>query len=151
MIIDLDAHQGNGHEADFLGDNNTYIIDCFRPDIYPGDKEARKAIKKEIHVYPSDNNDSYLDKISCIPEWIEEFKPQFILYNAGTDIMKGDPLSGLNITEPGIVARDDLVFKSAVNKNIPICMVLSGGYQKINAHCIAKSIENLNGWLNNLK
>lgn len=29
MIVDLDAHQGNGHERDFLNDSNTYIIDCF--------------------------------------------------------------------------------------------------------------------------
>ena len=103
MIIDLDAHQGNGHERDFINDNNIYIIDWFRPDIYPADRYAKRAISKEIHVYPSDDNDSYLDKLSCIPEWIDEFKPEFIMYNAGTDIMKGDPLSGLNITVPGVV------------------------------------------------
>lgn len=64
MIIDLDAHQGNGHERDFLGDKDVYIIDCFRPDIFPGDGPAKKAISKEIHVYPTDDADSYLNKIS---------------------------------------------------------------------------------------
>jgi len=64
MIIDLDAHQGNGHERDFIDDEDVFIIDCFRPDIYPGDKYARQAINKAIHVYPSDDDDSYLDKIS---------------------------------------------------------------------------------------
>jgi histone deacetylase 11 len=29
MIIDLDAHQGNGHERDFLNDENVFILDCY--------------------------------------------------------------------------------------------------------------------------
>ena len=67
---------------------------------------------------------------------IDEFMPEFIIYNAGTDIMAGDPLSGLNISEQGVIAREELVMSSAFgsrDKNrprIPICMVLSGGYQK---------------------
>jgi histone deacetylase 11 len=119
MIIDLDAHQGNGHERDFLGDIDCYIFDCFRPDIYPGDRYATKAIDKQVHVYPGDNDQEYINKISCIPECIDEFKPEFILYNAGTDIMKGDPLSGLNITEDGVIERDELVLNAAFDRNIP--------------------------------
>lgn len=34
MIIDLDAHQGNGHERDFLNDPNTFIVDCFNKYIF---------------------------------------------------------------------------------------------------------------------
>jgi histone deacetylase 11 len=29
MIVDLDAHQGNGHERDFINDNTVFIFDCF--------------------------------------------------------------------------------------------------------------------------
>lgn len=38
LIIDLDAHQGNGHEHDHLGDPNTFIIDAYNHSIYPGDE-----------------------------------------------------------------------------------------------------------------
>lgn len=79
---------------------------------------------------------------------MDEFKPQFILYNAGTDIMEGDPLSGLNISPKGVIKRDELVINSAFDRNIPLCMVLSGGYQKSNAECIAKSITNVFALLN---
>lgn len=38
MIIDLDAHQGNGHERDYLDDTaNTFILDFYNHGIYPGD------------------------------------------------------------------------------------------------------------------
>lgn len=50
MIIDLDAHQGNGHELDHLNDDNTFIIDAYNHRIYPGDEKAKEAIKCDIDV-----------------------------------------------------------------------------------------------------
>eukprot|EP01018_Ginkgo_biloba_P021683 Gb_35289 [translate_table: standard] len=35
MIIDLDAHQGNGHEMDFANDGRVYILDMYNGEIYP--------------------------------------------------------------------------------------------------------------------
>lgn len=41
MIIDLDAHQGNGHERDFMFDENVFIVDFFCPDLaFPKDNFA---------------------------------------------------------------------------------------------------------------
>ena len=37
MIVDLDAHQGNGHERDHLEDPETYIVDFYNHSIYPQD------------------------------------------------------------------------------------------------------------------
>jgi histone deacetylase 11 len=57
--------------------------------------------------------------------------------------MRGDPLGQMDLTEAGIVRRDEIVFSECITRNVPIVMVLSGGYQKINAPCIAQSITNL--------
>lgn len=43
----------------------------------------------------------------------------------------------------GIVKRDEVVFKAARSRRIPILMVTSGGYQKRTARIIADSILNL--------
>lgn len=53
MIIDLDAHQGNGHERDHLNREDIFIVDAYNHHIYPGDKTAKKAISKDIAVSPS--------------------------------------------------------------------------------------------------
>jgi histone deacetylase 11 len=37
MIIDLDAHQGNGYQRDFVLQENVYIVDCYNYRIYPND------------------------------------------------------------------------------------------------------------------
>ncbi len=95
MIIDLDAHQGNGHERDFMEDPNVMIVDAYNHSIYPQDKEAARAIDVDIRVSPSDTDQEYLEKLKKrITPAIETFQPDFILYNAGTDCLKGDPLGG---------------------------------------------------------
>lgn len=43
----------------------------------------------------------------------------------------------------GVVERDEIVFTWARSRNIPITMVLSGGYQRTNAEVIANSLNNL--------
>jgi len=50
---------------------------------------------------------------------------------------------GLNISAQGIIQRDEYIFGLALERKIPISMVLSGGYQMSNAKIIANSIENL--------
>jgi histone deacetylase 11 len=71
---------------------------------------------------------------------MDKFKPELIVYNAGTDCMQGDPLGQLNISPQGVIERDEIVFQMAFERKIPIVMVLSGGYQKSNAPNIAESI-----------
>ena len=78
-----------------------------------------------------------------MPNAFDSFKPELVIYNAGTDCMMGDPLGNLNISPEGVIKRDELVFRFALERKVPIVMVLSGGYQKSNAPNIAESIENL--------
>ena len=47
MIVDLDAHQGNGHERDHLEDPETFIVDFYNHGIYPQDYTAQKAIRRD--------------------------------------------------------------------------------------------------------
>ncbi|XP_043827983.1 histone deacetylase 11 isoform X2 [Dromiciops gliroides] len=143
-IIDLDAHQGNGHERDFMNDNRVYIMDVYNRNIYPGDGFAKRAIKRKVELDWGTGDTEYLRKVEEHVEGaLNEQLPDVMIYNAGTDILEGDPLGGLSISAEGIVKRDELVFRAARNHNIPIFMVTSGGYQKHTARIIADSILNL--------
>ena len=144
MIIDLDAHQGNGYERDFIGNSNVYIMDVYNFGIYPLDTFAKKAIKKKVELRHGTDDVRYLALVeSNMKEALSEFHPDIIVFNAGTDVLEGDPLGNLAVTEQGIILRDELVFKSARERNIPIFMLTSGGYQKRTAKVIADSILNL--------
>lgn len=54
-----------------------------------------------------------------------------------------DRLTTLPLLLQGIVSRDEIVFRAARRRGIPILMVTSGGYQKKTARIIADSILNL--------
>ncbi|XP_072239040.1 histone deacetylase 11 isoform X3 [Leuresthes tenuis] len=143
-IIDLDAHQGNGHERDFLDDKRVFIMDMYNRYIYPGDGYAKRAIRRKVELDWGTEDSEYLQKVELHSEGaLNEVRPDIIVYNAGTDILDGDPLGGLSISPQGIVKRDEIVFKAAKRRGIPLLMVTSGGYQKETARIIADSILNL--------
>lgn len=144
MIIDLDAHQGNGHARDFLNDNRVYILDIYNCMIYPRDHEAKAGIRRKVEIKSGTKDMAYLELVTTnVNAAIEEFQPQYILYNAGTDILENDPLGCLNITAEGIIKRDEIVFKASREHSIPIAMVTSGGYLRCTAGIVANSILNL--------
>eukprot|EP00071_Canis_lupus_P028488 XP_022262045.1 histone deacetylase 11 isoform X2 [Canis lupus familiaris] len=143
-IVDLDAHQGNGHERDFMGDKRVYIMDVYNRHIYPGDRFAKQAIRRKVELEWGTEDDEYLDKVERnLQKALQEHLPDVVVYNAGTDILEGDRLGGLSISPQGIVKRDELVFRVVRGRQVPILMVTSGGYQKRTARIIADSILNL--------
>ncbi|XP_061389621.1 histone deacetylase 11 [Musca vetustissima] len=144
MIVDLDAHQGNGHERDFMDNPFVYIMDMYNYQIYPKDHNAKLAIRYAVELKPRTENKEYLAKLKRGLKFaMREFKPHLVVYNAGTDILEGDPLGYLSITPEGVIERDQYVFGMCRARGIPIVMLLSGGYLKLSAKVIADSIMNL--------
>jgi histone deacetylase 11 len=145
MIVDFDAHQGNGHERDFLGDERVFILDMYNRLIYPGDNFAKQAIKRKVELNHHTTDQVYLENIRRhLPAVLDEFDPDVVVYNAGTDILEGDRLGNLDITPEGVIERDRLVFTEVRKKRgKPIFMLTSGGYQRNNARVIADSILGL--------
>ncbi|CAD5186661.1 unnamed protein product [Musa acuminata subsp. malaccensis] len=144
MIIDLDAHQGNGHEIDFSNDRRVYILDMYNAGIYPFDFEAKRYIDQKVELASGTKTKEYLDKLDeALKVARNNFNPELVVYNAGTDILDGDPLGRLKISPDGVMTRDEKVFRFAREKNIPLLMLTSGGYMKSSARVIADSIINL--------
>ncbi|CAG0890657.1 unnamed protein product [Cyprideis torosa] len=143
LIVDLDAHQGNGHERDFIHDSEVKIMDVYNGDIYPLDEEAKRGITFD---YPLRSGTSDKDYLKVVQSGLEQAffnEYDLVFYNAGTDCMAGDLQGELEITPTGIVKRDELVFEAAVKRHTPIVLVTSGGYTSDSARVIADSILNL--------
>lgn len=144
MIIDLDAHQGNGHEKDFSDDPNTYIVDVYNEEIFPHDETAKRGIDIEVKLKPFTGDKLYLSSVKeALSSAFRSFQPDVIYYIAGSDILEGDPLGALSISPEALIKRDQMVFKEAKDRHIPIVMLFGGGYQKSNAAIISSSIGNL--------
>lgn len=64
MIVDLDAHQGNGYERDCKDINNIYILDVYNKWIYPRDNEAKRAIRRKVQLDFYTEDDEYLSSVN---------------------------------------------------------------------------------------
>lgn len=65
LIVDCDAHQGNGYARDVARmesaeRKNVYILDLFNPRIYPRDLRAREVIDREVHLPRGVDDQEYL-------------------------------------------------------------------------------------------
>lgn len=151
MIIDLDAHQGNGHARDYLNDDDVYIVDMFThgklPDgtmFYPDDAHAMDRINLPVKLAFDTQDDEYLQKLSDALDTAKvQFSPDIIYYVAGADILEGDAFGKQKISLAGFVERDEKVFSFAKALSVPIVTVQAGGYQPNLGAIIADSIENL--------
>ncbi len=116
------------------------------PNLPPtGDSKAALAINRKVYVTSDTSDKEYLADVGkALDTSISSFKPDIIYYNAGTDILVGDPLNGgVHISAQGICDRDEMVFSKALGAGIPVVMVLSGGYAPNNAAVVAESLVNL--------
>lgn len=144
LIIDLDAHQGNGFEAIFKKDPKVDVFDMYNGDIYPMDLVAAQFIRWKYALPSGTGEIEYISMLqNNLPQAIAQSQPDLIIYNAGTDPYEKDPLGGLRISAAGLVLRDEFVFRQATQARIPIMMVLSGGYHPDSASIIGSSINNL--------
>jgi histone deacetylase 11 len=146
LIIDLDAHHGNGHAACCKDDPLTFIFDVYNKDTYPilggRSKNTVKHVQYNYPIAQQTKDDAYLTIVQKdLKQAIERTKPDLIIYNAGTDILEHDPVGRLSVSREGIIQRDKLVFGYAEEYKIPILMTLSGGYTSESAGIIAESIE----------
>ncbi|KJH50925.1 histone deacetylase family protein [Dictyocaulus viviparus] len=144
MIIDLDAHQGNGHERDFGNDDRVFILDVYNPRIYPHDHKAEEGISRSVHVGSMTSDAEYLSLVKRhFTAALLKFKCDLVVYNAGTDSLENDPLGCLSLSKECIIQRDELVFRICDQNKTPIAMLTSGGYLLESASVIAASIRNL--------
>ena len=142
VYVDCDAHQGNGVCRAFAGDGRVFIYDCYNAAIYPRDADARRRIDCDVPLTPNQTDGEYLAQLeSTLPPFLDGVsktrRPAFAIYNAGTDIYRGDPLGALAVTAAGVLKRDRLVLKELVARGIPTIMLPSGGYTRESFQLIA--------------
>ena len=74
--------------------------------------------------------EEYLKKLKDNILLLNKEKYDFVFYVAGVDIHLNDRLGKLKISEDGIKRRDEMIINNFFEKNVPICGVLGGGYNK---------------------
>ena len=132
--IDTDAHQGNGVCHTFLDDKRVFIFDMYNHTNYPCyDHIAQGRIDCHVRIHAGHTSDEYMkalrDELPGFLDSISQTQPaELAIYNAGTDVFEGDALGNLNVKAEHILERDLFVVDQLRQRDIPVAMLLSGGY-----------------------
>lgn len=138
LVIDCDLHQGNGTAYIFKNDSSVFTFSIHQQNNYPFYKPPSNL---DIGLPDGVGDETYLNFLKDnIPRIIKEFKPDFIMYQAGADPYERDQLGGLRLTKVGLRKRDEIIFAQAKKNNVPITVVLGGGYaynisDTVQIHC----------------
>lgn len=129
MIIDLDVHQGNGTASLFKNNSNVFTLSFHGKKNYPFRKEKSDL---DIEFNDNTNDDEYLKVLKeTIPKVLYEFKPDFIFYLSGVDVLENDKLGRLSLSINGCKERDRFILDTCYKNSIPVQVSMGGGYSAI--------------------
>ena len=142
-IIDFDVHHGNGTQNIFYSNKKVLYISTHQYPHFPGTGASHeRGSHNNIFNIPlpaGTNSDEYFDAYEHVLKKLNEFKPEFILFSAGFDAHKDDPLSNINLKSKDyfeITKRTLIASKDYCKGNV--VSILEGGYD-LNA--LAESTE----------
>jgi acetoin utilization deacetylase AcuC-like enzyme len=165
MTVDCDVHQGNGTAAIFAGTRvpSQPLPSTSAATLQPGGIRVRNAHAGDVFTislhqhnnYPlykpfssidvdlpdGLGDDDYLAWLdNALSSGLRQFEPDLLCYLAGADPYREDQLGGLNLTIEGLKKRDELVFRVARARAIPVMVTFAGGYAQnvedtVTIHC----------------
>ncbi len=126
LVIDCDVHQGNGTAEIFKDDETVFTYSIHGEKNYPFKKPPSnldvglpdKTGDKEYHRNLIESLDSVLSS----------FEPDIVFYLGGIDPLETDHFGRLSLTLKGLRERDRIVIEMITQKEIPLVLLLSGGY-----------------------
>ncbi|TFH03353.1 MAG: histone deacetylase [Candidatus Thorarchaeota archaeon] len=157
MIVDYDAHHGNGTQNSFYSSNQVLYVGLHQDGrtLVPGSgfpdeigKGEGQGYTLNIAMYPGAGDKSYELAFSKVIEPLaESFKPEFILVSVGFDAHYKDPLTSLGLTTTGFAMMNSRLnqIASSVTSGKLACF-LEGGYNlDVMGMCTQNLLEELVG------
>jgi acetoin utilization deacetylase AcuC-like enzyme len=139
LIVDFDAHHGNGTQDIFYGDDSVFYFSVHQHPLYPGtgcttERGAGKGAGFTLNVRlpAGTGNDAASEALrDQLRPAMETFKPEFVLVSAGFDGHRDDPLGGLSYTAAGFAEMaGQLLAIAHRHASGRILFVLEGGYRR---------------------
>ncbi|MBE5074430.1 histone deacetylase [Erythrobacteraceae bacterium E2-1 Yellow Sea] len=126
LIVDLDVHQGDGTASLMAGRDNVFTLSLHADKNFPV-RKARSTL--DLPLPDGLDDDGYMAVLTRhLPQVLDEFAPDFVLYQAGVDPHAEDKLGRLALSDDGLIARDRFVIGAVRQRGLPVASALGGGY-----------------------
>ncbi len=128
LVADVDLHQGNGTAAIFAGDADVATFSIHQEHLYPFPKPSGTV---DVGLEPGTDDATYLRLLEerLVP-LLDNHAPDLLVYVAGADPYREDQLGSLGLTIEGLRRRDAFVCGLCRERELPMMVVLAGGYAR---------------------
>ena len=133
VIIDFDVHHGNGTQDIFYDNSKVLYISTHQYPYYPGSgTEQEKGKYNNIFNIPlpaGTTSEKYLNAYEFVLKKVKEFRPEFILFSAGFDAHKDDPLAQFELNSKDFYDLTKRTLElSKLYCHGKVVSILEGGY-----------------------
>jgi histone deacetylase 11 len=126
LIVDTDAHQGDGSHAFFAEDPTVFSFSMHQGDIFPIPKLGGNL---DVPLRAGTDDDAFLWALEQrLPDLLDQLEPVLVVHVAGADVLVDDPLANFALSPRGLVNRDVFVARTVRERGIPLLHLLAGGY-----------------------
>lgn len=126
MVIDLDVHQGNGTAAIFAEDSSVFTFSMHGERNFP---PAKTGSDLDIQLSDGTCDEEYLRILEdALATKLPLEQADIVFYVAGADCYEHDRYGRLGLTKSGLARRDRWVFQACQRIDLPIAVVMGGGY-----------------------
>jgi acetoin utilization deacetylase AcuC-like enzyme len=140
LIVDLDYHHGNGNAEIFSEDESVFTFSMHANNWCWLSKRNNLDVELPSHTADA----AYLGALrDRLPALLDTFRPDFVFYVAGSDPFIEDFLGDFDISEAGMLHRDQFVTREVRARGLPLVVVTAGGYGPTSW----KIHANFYGWL----
>lgn len=140
LIIDTDAHHGNGNAYTFMENDCAILLDIYNAGIYPTSGYTRERVNIPVQLRPGTDGKTYLKSYQNALEKLEgDYRLAFVV--AGTDVLLADKLGGLCLSIDNVAEREKMTIETLNRLSIPAVMLGGGGYSKESAKAVAQAIR----------
>ena len=128
LFVDLDVHQGNGNAWLFRDDPAVFTFSMHCASNYPLHKENSDL---DVALPAGTGDDAYFTALSAHwPRLLEEVHPNLVFYQSGVDVLAGDCLGHFGLSLEACQKRDEWIMQACQDANIPLVVVMGGGYNQ---------------------
>lgn len=128
MVVDLDAHQGNGTHAIFATDPHVFTYSLHVGRNYPSQKVPGSMDVELDRFAPSE---VFFDKLErTLPQAVERFEPDLAFFIAGADVHIDDRFGQMMLTTADVARRDRWTLDLLRGWGVPTAVVYGGGYNR---------------------
>jgi acetoin utilization deacetylase AcuC-like enzyme len=128
MVVDTDAHQGNGTAALLANDPRVFTYSIHVGRNYPTKKTPGTL---DIETVRYVEGGMYLHQLfTSLANALDAFAPDLVIWISGADNHRNDRFGQMHLSLKDIQRRDEVLLGAFIRNRIPVAVLYGGGYNR---------------------